>query len=81
MKLVLTDRGNGKELIVESDLIRLMEPDQDGTGTHIVFAQDAGRDVAESLPSIAAAIGVTVPKVVTATSAALTAKVAKAKKK
>lgn len=67
MKLALTDLLLGKEIVVESDDILIMEA-VDGGGTHLVFAADLGRKVSEDLPSIAAAIGVTVPKAVNAAS-------------
>jgi len=70
MKLVLTDKPSGREIIVDSDAIKLMEPDADGTGTHLVLSADLGRVVVESLPSIAALVGVIAPKSVAAVTAA-----------
>ena len=60
MKLVLTNKVDGLELIVDSDKIVLLEAskDADGVGSHIVFGADLGRMVKESPASIAAAIGV-----------------------
>ncbi len=74
MKLLLTDKPSGKELVVDSDAIKILEPDAEGTGTHIVFGADLGRVVVESLPQIANAIGVTVPKTIAAASVLSVAK-------
>lgn len=57
MRLILTDSVSGKEIVVNADAIRLLEPAQNGTGTHVVFASDMGRVVNESLADIVAVIG------------------------
>lgn len=64
MKLVLTNKGDDKEMIVESDSIKLIEAskDADGIGSHIVFGADLGRMVKESPASIAKVIGVVAVK-------------------
>ncbi len=62
MKLVLTRKSDSVEIIVDSELVKLMEPESDGMGTHMVFGADLVRVVNESMASIAAAIGVTAPK-------------------
>ncbi len=66
MKLVLTDKVSGKELVVETDMIKLMEPDSEGTGSHIVFGADMGRVVVESLASIIDLLGASKPSVAVA---------------
>lgn len=60
MKLVLTNKGDGKELIVDADSIKILEAskDADGIGSHIVFGADLGRVVKESPAAIASALGV-----------------------
>lgn len=60
MKLVLTRSDNNKEIIVDSDSIKLMEPSGDGS-THLIFGADLGRNVKETLASIANVIGVVSP--------------------
>lgn len=78
MKLVLTNKGDNRELIVDSESIRLIEVNSDGVGSHIVFGADLGRAVNESPAAIAAAVGVTVVKEVTpGTTVASTARVSK----
>ncbi len=59
MKLVLTQKGDGKKLVVDVDAIRLLEPVDDGT--HIVFGADMGRIVVEPVDQIIRAIGAIVP--------------------
>lgn len=64
MKLVLHGKADGKEIIVESDSIKLVEAskDEDGLGSHIVFGADLGRVVSESPAAIARVIGVVAVK-------------------
>lgn len=82
MKLVLTDKPTGKEVILDADHMVIMEVgDGDNSGSHIVMSNGLGRQVVESLPSIAAAVGVTVPKVSVAVSAMSVALQGKPKKK
>lgn len=69
MKLVLTLKGDGREMVVDSEAIKLMEDDSkmpggDGNGTHIVFGADLGRVVNESMATIASTMGVVTPKAV-----------------
>ncbi len=61
MKLVLTDSTSQQEIIVETDLIRIIEPAASGTGTHLVFDSQNGRDVNESIDQIASIIGEVAP--------------------
>lgn len=80
MKIVLTNKSDSRELIVDSDSLKLVEANQDGTGgSHIVFASDLGRVVAESPAAIAAVLGVT--KVVEVPTGTTVASFAKASKK
>ncbi len=62
MKLVLTDAVSGKEIVCDSDMMRVIEPTTDASGnaaTHIAFASDQGRIVKELAVDIASIIGVT----------------------
>lgn len=79
MKLVLTDMSD-KEIIVDSDSVKLIEPFADGS-THIIFGADLGRTVKESMASIAACLGVSAPVATAHASAMGVAKAIKAKKK
>lgn len=57
MKMItLTDKVSGAKFDVNVDQIKLIE--MQAGGTHIVFAADMGRVVAESIPAIYTAIGV-----------------------
>lgn len=60
MKLVLTNKGTNKEIVVESDAIKFFEPssDADGIGSHICLDAGLNRMVVESPAAIAAVIGV-----------------------
>lgn len=64
MKLLLTDKKTGAELVVESDLVMSFEPANDGSGvgTHVIFSDTIGRNVNESQASIAALTGVLIPQ-------------------
>lgn len=62
MKMVLTQKGDGKKLVVEMDLVKLMEP-VEGGGTHVVFASDMGRVVSEELGTIEIAINAVSPSI------------------
>lgn len=81
MKIVLTNKGDGRELLVDADSLKLVEVAQDGTGigSHIVFAADLARNVNESVAAIAAAVGVNAVAPVPAGATA--AQVAKLQKK
>lgn len=81
MKLVLTRKSDNVEIIVDSDMVKLMEPEIDGAGTHIVFGPDLVRVVNEGMASIAAAIGVTTPKAVAHLTAMAVAIAKKSSKK
>lgn len=59
MKVMLTNKVNAQKIVVEMDRVELMEPDADGTSTHIVFGADLVRVVTESIAQITSAIGVT----------------------
>lgn len=83
MKLVLTNKGDNRELLVEAEDISLAEVAQDGTGvgSHLVFDNGYGRNVNESLASIVAVTGaVVVPALPADTTVASVAKKAKAKR-
>ena len=56
MKLVLT-RMDGVKITVDSDLIKLIEPQSATEGTHIVFGSDMVRTVSETMEEINAALG------------------------
>ncbi len=60
MKLVLTRKGDGVKITVDSELIRLIEPGGD-EGTHIVFDAGQVRTVAETMEEINAALGAIAP--------------------
>lgn len=77
MKLLLTDALSGKQMMVESELIRLVEP-IDAGGSHIVFSEAQGRQVKESFESIVGATGAVTPAA--AITAALTPKMPVKKK-
>ncbi len=63
MKLVLTDSVTSKEVVIDSEAIKLFEPAIDGSaGTHIVLGPSLGRQVNETPAAIAAALGVVVPQ-------------------
>jgi hypothetical protein len=83
MKVVLTDAVSQGEMIVETDLIRLIEAGTSGNGSHIVFDSLMGRMVNETPQQIASLIGVAVPppSPVAPTPTEVAATQAKAKKK
>lgn len=64
MKLVLNSKADGKELIVESNEIKILEAskDADGLGSHLVFSENLGRVVSQSPAAIASAMGVVAVK-------------------
>lgn len=64
MKLVLTNKGDGKEIIVDSDHIKLLEAssDADGIGSHICIESNLNRMVKESPAAIAKVMGVVAVK-------------------
>jgi hypothetical protein len=69
MKLQLNDAVSGRPMVVDTDLIRLVEPGDivaNPNGSHIVFDGGMGRAVKESYAEIAAAIGVVSPSVAAA---------------
>lgn len=54
MKVILTNKVNGQKIVVEMDQVKIMEPDADGTSTHIVFGSDLVLVVTESIAQIQA---------------------------
>ncbi len=57
MHIILTRKGDGLEIVVNTDAIKLLEPDSDGVSTHVVLGPDFVRVVNESGEKIAAIIG------------------------
>ncbi len=79
MKLVLTRKHDGAKILVDADLIKLVEPQADAEGTHVVFGPDMVRTVAESIDDISAALGAISPHA--AVAALLVVPKSRAKKK
>ncbi len=54
MMLTLTRKGDGVKIVVNLNQIKMLEPDSDGTSTHVVFGADMVRVVTESVAQISA---------------------------
>ena len=61
MIIALTNKVNGKKIMVDSAQVKLWEPDDDGVSTHVVLGADLVRVVTESLDSIKNILGAVTP--------------------
>lgn len=61
MVIELTNKVNGKKILVNSAQVKLWEPDDDGNSTHVVFGADLVRVVVESSVQIKNVLGAVAP--------------------